>query len=583
MENTSVIYCGNDIITIADILSVEIISSNKHILETFEEQTNGAKATCRTRRTNNSIVSIDERVLERLAVILNKYWREVSYHLPRPHKEFVPTAKSSFKVIDASYSKYIYNITPEKYDVSICWEYHWHVDDPCGGHLGNSEKVLSLRKDVYPALKKIIGLKPKTAKEKKKETVSALADLGLFFMGISSIRFSDDSVDISDKTKKELESIYKELHEYYSAVDNADKEKREHQARLIKYEEFMDLYEDKKILSVVTTAQPCSYEYLEGLCDFDIYAKKQEIEEKLEEYQCHLRQKIALVKSKYAEQIIAEFDGLQLLSGLSLSNDEKIEEYSAVRDFCLKYLPMLDRRDFYLTSLSEEYPDYISYDACVRFQDNWNNMNRSYNALNRGKAGEEKVNEVLSLFEDRMRILRNFTWGHEHDFIIITPYGISTIEVKMLRGDYILTETGVLKSLSHPQVKSKDVALQSKKHLETLRRNLKGCSAFTANIPLQEIICSAEANFTIKDNYHYIPVCYYNTIDKILLPDDEEILSTKEMNEIYEYLVDHRCSPFKFDVFLPRGEIESRETFIETFADIASGIMAFQNNDSVSE
>lgn len=287
-----------------------------------------------------------------------------------------------------------------------------------------------------------------------------------------------------------------------------------------------------------------------------------------------IRAQIKVDKATLAATITSDFYEQNLLSVSSLSNKEKLKAYLDIRDFCCKYVPVLSERGFRVESIHDNYPDYVSEEVCTAFKENWIRINRSYNVLRRGTSGEEKVYEVLRLFDDRIRILRDYVWGHEHDFIVITPYGISTIEVKNLRGNYVLTETGVLKCLSSKKVKPKDIALQSKKHLETLWRNLSGCPAFSTNVPLQEIICSAEPNFTIKDNYHYIPVCYYNTIDKALLPDGgNAILDVKAMDTIEKYFLENKQEAFKFDVFLPRGEIDSRDEFIKNFADVASGLI----------
>lgn len=294
---------------------------------------------------------------------------------------------------------------------------------------------------------------------------------------------------------------------------------------------------------------------------------------------------IKMRKAIHRVEIKTDFYKSGLLCQTSLSNSEKLKAYSDIRDFCCKYIPVLAERGFKIETLHADYSDYISADACNAFKENWIRVSRSYSVLSRGASGEEKVYEVLRLFDDRIRILKSYvsesidyrSKRYEHDFIVITPYGISTIEVKNLRGNYVLTETGVLKCLSSDKVQPKDVALQSKKHLETLRRNLNGCSAFSANVPLQEIICSAESNFTIRDNYHYIPVCYYNTVDKALLPEaGKVVLSEEDMDEIQKYLLDNKREAFRFDVFLPRGEIDGRELFIESFADVASGYMTAQ-------
>lgn len=318
-----------------------------------------------------------------------------------------------------------------------------------------------------------------------------------------------------------------------------------------------------------------------GVSVENLYSIKRQFTEQDNEQEQH-RQEVEAQRRAKKEQrrrtiyndIIADFDRLELLQHQKLSNGEKLKEYSELKKFCSKYIPLLSDRSFRVESLLENYSKEIQKDACLEFKENWVRISRSHSVLSRGVNGEKKVYEVLQLFDDRIRVLRDYVWGHEHDFIVISPYGISTIEVKNLRGDYMLTETGVLKCLSSDRVKPKDVALQSKKHLETLRRHLRGCSAFSDKVPLQEIICSAESGFTIKDNYHHIPVCYYNTVDKVLFPTDgKTVLNDKAINAIGQYLLENQQEPFKFDVFRPRGEINSRAEFIKSFAEVASGLI----------
>ena len=346
--------------------------------------------------------------------------------------------------------------------------------------------------------------------------------------------------------------------------------------------EFLNKSKERKMLLIKTniktaskytgTKLPTFYEYADGLCGFNIFEKKQEIEEKIQKR----RQQVTIEKADLRNQIIEAFNAENLLRHNALSTVDKYQEFSAVRTFCCKYIPQLEDRNFDIDSLASDYPDYLSKEKLAVFKESWIRMCRSLNALKRGIKGEEKVYEVLQLFDDRCRIIKSYTWDCEHDFIVITPYGVSTIEVKTLSGDYLLTETGMLKCLSNDHIESKDVALQSKKHVETLRKHLKNCAAFNESIPLQEIICSAEANFTIKDEYHYIPVCYYNTLDKTLFANKEEVLSIAAMAEIEKYLLANQQEAFQFDIL----EIDSRESFIEAFADVASGLMLAENGNN---
>ena len=313
-------------------------------------------------------------------------------------------------------------------------------------------------------------------------------------------------------------------------------------------------------------------------------AKREEEERRRKEQLARIRQelleKIVDDKEEYSAVLMEEFDNLKLLSRAELTNREKIEEYAAVRDFCIKHMPELADRSFKPGNWYAKYVDYFDITGLEEFLDNWRRLNRSYYSLIRGERGEEKIIETLQLFDDRFYILHGYTWGKsEHDFIVISPYGIFTIEVKNLYGDYVVTKTGLLKCVSQPQRKAKDIAFQSKRHRESLRRNLKECAVFSEDIPIREIICSADPYFSIEDEYGYIPVCNHNTLDKLLLPDGEAVvLSDEAMLAIKEYLTERWCPAFAFPVFLPKGEIDSRDSFIRNFAEVASGLYAAHKN-----
>lgn len=383
------------------------------------------------------------------------------------------------------------------------------------------------------------------------------------------VAYFDKSLELLHKMEYDSDGVGNLRKEY-------DKLEAEYNLHENKMHEFKLRNQGKDVL--IICMQDDRKIFLEGYCNFDIYTKKQEIEKALELYQEKRNAKIKSEKATLTAKINSDFYEQNLLSTYSLSNSEKLKAYSDIRDFCCKYIPALSERGFRIETLHNDYSYYISEEAYTAFKENWNRLNRSHSVLSRGVSGEEKVYEVLRLFDDRIRILKDYVWGYEHDFIVITPYGIFTIEVKNLHGDYVLTETGILKCLSSDKIKPKDVALQSKKHLETLRRNLKDYPSFSANVPLQEVICSAEPNFTIKNNYHYIPICYYNTIDKILLPNGGNVvLSNEAIDEIYKYLLDNKHEAYKYDVFLPRGEINSRSGFISSFAEVASGYIVAQN------
>ena len=564
------ILCGKDLIDISKISSVAIKPIKKYELEDLEKKYHGdydrAKYRLRYYYKSSSSLADTSKVGEKIESFLNKYWLEIGPVLPLPKSK--KQTRENWTLATKKRSTFSLGSINQGGDAPVKWEFKKDFGtDPLNCHIfSDSETTLSLSDDIIPAIRLLAQNTPQI----KGRTVAHLFAIAIHnFDGI----YNDDSRNTPAEMKIELDSLLKEYDETYGKII---KQKADDQARIKRREEFLEKYACKYVLILREGYKKKIY--LEDYCGFDIYAKKQEIEKELKLYQEKRKAIIQDEKAFIIEKITSDFYEQKMLSTSSLTNCEKVQAYSNIRDFCCKYIPVLAERGFRVESLHRDYPDYIHEEFCTPFKENWIRLSRSLNELRRGAIGEEKVYEVLRLFDGKIRILKDYVWGYEHDFIVITPYGVSTIEVKNLRGDYVLTETGILKCVSCDKVKSKDVALQSKKHLETLRKNLNGCSAFSAIVPLQEIICSAESNFTITDNYHYIPVCYYNTIDKALFPENTKVvLNEKAMDEIAMYLLENAQEAFKFDVFLPRGEIDSRANFIRCFADVASGYIVAQN------
>ena len=588
------IFCGKDVFDIEKISYSAIKKISESELDELEKEYHGDYVSrystslelelYRLRQSRYSYTTLSKsKFVEKLENALNKYWYEVGLTLPCPKSKnqrhddwtFAPKKQSTFSVGDIG----------EDGDASVTWKFIKDYGTNAADYhvFGSSETTLSLADDIMPIIRQLSQEK-RNEKNKSQKTVELLFSLLELAIHPADAIYHDDSRETPEEMQSELKDLYSEYEETYGKIRQ---EKINEQARMKSREEFLLKYVGKSVL--IIRADGKQKRYLEDYCGFDIFVKKREIDR---EYKLYREKRNAQIKfeeaaritkinsekAPFIAKITSEFYEQNLLSIFSLSNNEKLKEYSNLRDFCCKYIPVLDEYGFKIESIYDDNPNFVSKESCAAFKENWDRLSRSYSVLIRGVQGEEKVYEVLSLFNDRIRILRDYVWGHEHDFIVITPYGISTIEVKNLRGNYVLTETGILKCLSTNKVKPKDVALQSKKHLETLRRNLKGCPAFSVNVPLQEIICSAESNFTIKNEYHYIPVCYYNTIDKILFPEKGEIvLDENAMDVLEKYLLENQQGAFKFDIFLPRGEIDSRAEFIRTFADVASGYMVAKN------
>lgn len=274
MEDKMIIKCGTDEIHINDIQKVYIIAAEEQHLISLEEKHNGAFFEYDSSSENLSI-SID--VQQEIEELLNKYWREIAYYLPAPHKNFLPDSQSSFVLIKNSEYERTNRLDDSKTnDVFYKWNYHFHVDDPCGGHRGSNETVISLRKDILPVLRKISSLKPQTKKKKRSKELKDLADIGLMLLGISSIRLGDDSTEIDDSLKAKIKSICEKTDNFYKAKGAADRRQK-------LYNDFIETHMGEKILIIKTSS--IVFQYLASLCGFDIYSKKLEIEKKRSECQ----------------------------------------------------------------------------------------------------------------------------------------------------------------------------------------------------------------------------------------------------------------------------------------------------------
>lgn len=277
-----------------------------------------------------------------------------------------------------------------------------------------------------------------------------------------------------------------------------------------------------------------------------------------------------------ASFIETEFNSRHLLTKDSLSLENKLKEFIKVRDFCLEFLPQLKSKNFTYDEYIGNYSYLINEKDYQRFENDWISINKSIFALERGIKGEDLVEKMLNIMNDRLCFLRNYQLGCEHDFIVFCENGIFTMEVKNFSGDHIIKETGLMINKSN-NMHEYNVAEQSIIHIETLRKNLIKCPDFNKNIPIREVICSADDRYTLESNFPEILVCYPTTIRNILFSkqfnkDNEYKLTVKEIKNIKKFLLENQEPHHTFDLFKPRGEISCRTEFINNFSMIVAAI-----------
>ena len=304
------------------------------------------------------------------------------------------------------------------------------------------------------------------------------------------------------------------------------------------------------------------------------HEKQEEKRKRLEESrkrQADEKRKSAILEriEDISRQVDNSFCEQKLLQVSELSAKDKVEEYGRLRKFCYSYIPELRNKQAEIASeFTQEFQEYVDISMCRIFDCNWAALSKAFFTLRRGIHGEDKVEEVLSLYDDRICFIRDYTWFYEHDFVVFAPSGIYTIEVKMLSSDYVLTETGVLKPLKDCNKMTMNVVLQSRKHVETLRKGLKECAAFTSEIPITEIICCADEKHIIKNEFPDIDVCYCNTLNKFIFPNNvESKLTAEKMAELKDFLLQRgEKNPHIYAVFGDQGDLPSKEEFVQSFA-----------------
>lgn len=169
-----------------------------------------------------------------------------------------------------------------------------------------------------------------------------------------------------------------------------------------------------------------------------------------------------------------------------------------------------------------------------------NSIYKSEKMYEAGYIGEKKLYEATKIIGNKIKILRNIRLKVdelevEHDMIIIAPTGIFTIEVKNLKGDYIIDEKGIMRSETDKRKKQYNVVDQSRRHIHNLNRFLGKISSYNFNI--YSIIVWANDNARLKNNFRYIPVCFCNTLEyEIFSRKYKPVYSEKEVEYIYEIL-----------------------------------------------
>lgn len=291
MHNQIIIECGNDSISIKDILNISIQTATEITLKEIEEKYNGKIIQYQKKHNESSYTNYE--LTKKVEDILNKYQREFSYQLFKAHYDFDPfNNKSYFNVRIYNDSEYIYAPNTKYTDNSCIHFLHEQLveknieskykreNENVGWYVNHKRIHISLKKDILPLFEKVLNCclnleYENHCKNKIKERYKN-HDNRWLLTWLHTDSKSSSNIAISNEAKKEIKEVYNELNKYYSAIDEENSCYDNYKKRQEEYDHFVEIHMDEEILTIETAK--ITYHYLSSICGFDILAKKQEIE-----------------------------------------------------------------------------------------------------------------------------------------------------------------------------------------------------------------------------------------------------------------------------------------------------------------
>lgn len=230
------------------------------------------------------------------------------------------------------------------------------------------------------------------------------------------------------------------------------------------------------------------------------------------------------------------------------TNDETISIYKEIVDLCEKHGEVAKR------PYSSSFRPYSSNEI-----DDINNLlesvQKKYKQLKQGYDGEETVYKTLQLYDDRLHILRNYSFRQgeyepEIDELVLTEKGIFCIEVKNWSGQCTINQAGYLvRENAGDKDTSSNIAFQTEQHVQNLRKLLKECSV---NIPSESyvgIICWSNKAANVTNKCPSLVVCYTNELANQIIKRYEQtpsILSSDDLQKIIAFLEEAKTPAKKF-------------------------------------
>lgn len=261
-------------------------------------------------------------------------------------------------------------------------------------------------------------------------------------------------------------------------------------------------------------------------------------------------------------QLRQEWDALQCNLDGQYTNEDAVTVYAKLIDLFDRYFPQPQTENFYARITPKEREDIERLLGIADYGHDYQkseqirrNVEKNYHILQAGKNGEARVTEILALYDDKVKFLLNYRFSQgnysvEIDALVLAPNGIFSVEIKNYTGNkYILTETGWLEEINAKgeavnQGKGKNIAFQSKQHLQNLRKLLRDCPIAVPDEALREILCFSNPKANVENHYPRITACYANELDNVILEarDRKTFFSQDDLAIIFDFL-QHQCVP----------------------------------------
>ena len=186
--------------------------------------------------------------------------------------------------------------------------------------------------------------------------------------------------------------------------------------------------------------------------------------------------------------------------------------------------------------------------------------------LRQGIEGEKNLYNRLKIIGNKIRIIQNARYvieddfSVEHDMIVISEYGIFSIEIKNWGLNSHINEKGYL---INKNGKSVNVIEQSMRHVHNLERLIQKEMYHDAKV--HPLIVWVNEKSKITNDFKYVTVCNYNDVEFELFDSKKysQIYSEEDIDAIYKKLQELKKPEKEYELDIDvEGLIASTPKFV---------------------